>query len=109
MKESLIAMAIFYGLVIVLLLCFVGGFVLPALCFASEEGSEILVSIAIGSWSILFFLAIIGCDRICGYFTAPKGHRGHFWFVKEARRIKTFDLSEIEREAQRARKEDHKP
>jgi hypothetical protein len=48
----------------------------------------------------LLFLALVGCDRICGYFCAPKGYRGPFWFIRQVRHFKTFDLSELEREQQ---------
>lgn len=100
-KESLRVMAICYGLLLVLFLCFGCGIILPILYYSPENISYIFLATIGVSWIITLFLAIIGCDRLCGYFIIPKSYRGNFWFIKEIRRFKTFNLYEIEKEAQK--------
>jgi hypothetical protein len=54
---------------------------------------------------ILLSLAVVGGDRICGYFCAEKGDRGPFWLTPDTRRLKTIDLSELEADAAKARQQ----
>lgn len=105
-RQSFIAMLIFHGPVLILLFLVVGGFVLPTLAWDASGRSKAELYIIVGSWLGLLLLSSVGCDRIAGYFCLPKDERGDFWFIKEIHRFKTIDLSEIEREAERLRREE---
>jgi len=102
-RESIIAMLISYGLVLILLSLAIGGFVLPTLAWDTSVRSKAELYIIAGSWLGLLLFSSVVCDRIAGYFCMPKEERGDFWFIKEILRLKTIDLSEIEREARQER------
>lgn len=103
-RESIITVVIAYGSVLLLLVFALGGFVIPALTWDNSGRPKAELYIIAGSWVGLLLLSSVGCDRIAGYFCRPRNARGNFWFVRHIRRFKTFDLSEIEREAERIRR-----
>jgi len=103
-RESLIMLSIFYGVLIFLLLCVLGGIVLPVLRMQTNL-SPLVIKIMGISWCGLIFLSVVGCDRIIGYFCTPKHSRGSFSFIKDVRRYKTIDLSDV---AERLRHKEEK-
>jgi len=80
MRDSLKMTLLFYGLAILV----ISSFFIVALIWIGDipiPVSTFKTTLWALSMMTLLLLSLVGCDRICGYFKAPKEKRGNFWYI----------------------------